>query len=168
MRAAAPQALPLLQRATVTRARRLGQQFSADAAFLQDVGVMDYSLLLGVHFCGRKRAGGEGSLATAMSSGRQDRHVQPDRWERVHGHGACLQQRLSQAVPAGSARGRGSRNRHVPVLAAQEARWQQGHPGIPYISAPRRRVRLAAPFSACSCRCLWASSQQRASSAGCV
>jgi hypothetical protein len=50
---------------------RLGQQLGADASFLQDIGVMDYSLLLGVHFCARARHF-DGALA-ATTSGRHER-----------------------------------------------------------------------------------------------
>ncbi len=35
---------------------RLHKQLKSDVSFLERVGVMDYSLLLGIHFCARAKA----------------------------------------------------------------------------------------------------------------
>jgi hypothetical protein len=48
--------------------RRLHRQLSRDVSFLEAAQVMDYSLLLGVHFCSRGRQDASATAAAAMAA----------------------------------------------------------------------------------------------------
>lgn len=62
---------------TVLLPRRLHTQLKLDAQFLKRLGVMDYSLLLGIHFCSRDRE--RGGVVARGPGGRPELGLEQER-----------------------------------------------------------------------------------------